>query len=85
MLVKRALREKLLFGVEIVRSKVAVSHLQYADDTLLVLDGNENNARATMWLLKNFQVLSGLSVNFERSCVFGINLGEGEVESVAGN
>lgn len=56
---------------------MTVSHLQYADDTIFSIEGIEPNTKAVKWLLLFFEVLSGLSVNFDKSYVYGINL-EGE-------
>lgn len=73
----------MIRGVEVGHDKVLVSHLQYADDTLFVLDGTEDNARAIKWLLLNFEFISGLSVNFDKSRVFSFNMGVEVVERVA--
>lgn len=53
---------------------MALSHLQYADDTIFTLEGSVENAKALKHLLLNFESISGLAVNFDKSSVFGINL-----------
>lgn len=84
-LVKCAQSQGLLKGAAIGRESVEVTHLQYADDTLLVLEGTEDNARAAKWILKNFEVMSGLSINYDKSCVYGINMDNEDLERIAGD
>lgn len=82
VLTKRAIREGLLQAAQLGRDKVAISHIQYTDDTAFVVEGNKENAVALKWLLKNFELLSGLKVNFEKSSVFGINIEEGNLREI---
>ncbi|KAL6562915.1 hypothetical protein OROHE_005502 [Orobanche hederae] len=44
-LVGRAVERDLLRPVEVGRERVSIFHLQYADDTLFVVDGNLDNAK----------------------------------------
>lgn len=46
-----------------------ISHIQYADDIVFVVEGIKENTRVLRWLLENFELLSGLSVNFDKSSV----------------
>lgn len=41
------------------------------------------NAKTVMKLLKNFEGIYGLSVNFEKSCVFGMNMEREELKEIA--
>lgn len=41
------------------------------------------NAKAVKWILKNFEIISGLSVNFEKSCAYGINVENDLLEEIA--
>lgn len=79
LLVRRAVDVGLLRPVEVGRDKIRVSHIQYADDTIFTAEGSQENVMAIKWLLKNFEALSGLSVNFGKSCVFGINIDHGVI------
>lgn len=83
-LTKRAIREGLLVPARVGKDKVEISHVQYADDTVFVVEGDLDNAAALKRLLLNYEWLSGLSVNFDKSCVFGYNLEQGLVEEIAG-
>lgn len=64
ILVNRAVDFGILEAAEVGRDKVRVSHLQYADDTVFVSSGKESNSWAMKWILRNFEILSGLKVNF---------------------
>lgn len=41
------------------------------------------NARVVKWLLKNFEAISGLMVNFDKSLVYGVNLSGEEMKEMA--
>lgn len=60
------------------RDKLEVSHLQYVDDTIFAVKGSLVNAIAIKRLLILFEVISRLKANFEKSCVFAVNV-ENEV------
>ncbi|GAU35782.1 hypothetical protein TSUD_56590 [Trifolium subterraneum] len=53
---------------------VSVSHLQFADDTLLVGVKSWANVRALKSVLILFENISGLKVNFHKSMLFGVNV-----------
>lgn len=84
LLMRKALQTDLLQAVLVGSNKVEVSHLQYADDIIFTVKGTPENARALKWLLKNFEVISGLRVNFEKSCTYGVNVGEEGMAELAG-
>ncbi|PNY12727.1 ribonuclease H [Trifolium pratense] len=70
-------------GIQISNSGVIMSHLQYADDTLFV--GEECECVENLWTIKAilrwFELISGLKVNFFKSKLFGINVGDGFINS----
>lgn len=74
LLVKNAINEGLIKAATVGRNKVKVSHLQYADDTIFTIEGSMENARALKRLLIEFEMISGLAVNYNNSNVFGVNL-----------
>lgn len=83
LLTMRAIDRGLLKAVEISRNKIQLSHVQYADDTTFIIEGEKENARKLRWLLNNFELASGLSVNFDKSWAFGINMEKEEIGEVA--
>ncbi|XP_045797575.1 uncharacterized protein LOC123891718 [Trifolium pratense] len=55
---------------------VSVSHLQFADDTLLMGVKSWANVRALRAVLVLFETMSGLKVNFNKSMLVGVNIPE---------
>jgi hypothetical protein len=53
-----------------------VSHLQFADDTLLMGVKRWANVRALRAVLVLFEAVSGLKVNFHESMIVGVNVAE---------
>ena len=53
---------------------VVLSHLQFADDTILLCEKSWANIRATRAILLLFEDLSSLKVNFSKSLLVGINI-----------
>ncbi|GAU13347.1 hypothetical protein TSUD_43010 [Trifolium subterraneum] len=56
------------------RQEVKISHLQFADDTLLVGNKSWANVRALKAILLLFEATSGLKINFHKSMLFGMNI-----------
>jgi hypothetical protein len=50
--------------------------LQFADDTIIVGEGNWDNLWSIKIVMRSFELISGLKVNFFKSKVYGINLEE---------
>jgi len=61
------------YGVRASNS-VVVSHLQFADDTLLLGVKSWANVRALRAVLLLFEAMSGLKVNFHKSLLVGLNI-----------
>ncbi|XP_024635971.1 uncharacterized protein [Medicago truncatula] len=55
-------------------NSVVVSHLQFADDTLLIGNKSWANVRAMRAGLVLFEAMSGLKVNFHKSSLVGVNI-----------
>ncbi|XP_071709245.1 uncharacterized protein [Rutidosis leptorrhynchoides] len=82
-LLKIATNKKLINGVEIGKDKVVVSHLQYADDTIIFGKWNKVEVRNILKILKCFEDLSGLKINLNKSNVYGICTTNSELASLA--
>lgn len=54
---------------------LVVSHLQYADDTLCIGEASVDILWTLKALLRGFEMVSGLKVNFYKSCLIGVNVG----------
>ncbi|GAU51648.1 hypothetical protein TSUD_414700 [Trifolium subterraneum] len=57
-----------------LQNSVSISHLQFADDTLLIGEKSWANVRALKAVLLLFENISGLRVNFHKSMLCGINI-----------
>ena len=64
-------------------NSVVVSHLQFADDTLLLGEKSWANVRALRAVLTLFADMSTLKVNFHKSLLVDINIGESWLVEVA--
>ena len=56
------------------QAPTVISHLQFADDTLLIGAKSWANVRALQAILVIFENMSGLKVNYHKSMLFGINI-----------
>ncbi|CAJ2641645.1 unnamed protein product [Trifolium pratense] len=57
-----------------VRDDLHFHTLQFADDTVLIGEGNWDNLWSIKTVLRSFELVSGLKVNFFKSKLYGINL-----------
>jgi hypothetical protein len=62
---------------------VTVSHLQFADDTLLLGAKSWANVRALRAVLVLFELMSGLKVNFHKSMLVGVNISDSWLNEAA--
>jgi len=54
--------------------EVRLTHLQFADDTLIIGEKSWLNVRTMRLVLLLFEELSGLKVNFHKSMLTGVNI-----------
>ncbi|GKV22035.1 hypothetical protein SLEP1_g31939 [Rubroshorea leprosula] len=83
-LVQRAIKEGMLHGIEIGKNGLSVSLLQFADDTVIMGRVNVENIRTVKDILKWFELMSGLRINFSKSSIFGYNVTEKWLKGSAG-
>jgi len=62
--------DPLIKGITIYKCEYKIS--QYADDTCLYLDGSEQSLNQALFVLEQFEIVSGLRVNYSKSKVFKI-------------
>jgi hypothetical protein len=60
-----------------------LTHLQYADDTIIFLNYDDQSIYNTKFLLYCFEDMSGLKINYEKSEVFAFGYSLEEQKSVA--
>lgn len=75
-MMKNAVNGGLFKGFKVGNGGEEVSILQFADDTLLVGEASCKNLRAMKAILRCFELVSCLKVNFHKSRVIGINVGQ---------
>ncbi|GKV46852.1 hypothetical protein SLEP1_g53813 [Rubroshorea leprosula] len=83
-LVQRAIKEGMLHGIEIGKKGLSMSLLQFADDTIIMGRADTENIRMVKDILKWFELMSGLRINFSKSNVFGYNVSEKWLKGSAG-
>lgn len=62
--------------------EIGVSHIQYADDTILVGEMFLKNVWALKCILRNFELAAGLKVNFHKSGLIGLKFNQRTVDHV---
>ncbi|MCI31617.1 RNA-directed DNA polymerase (Reverse transcriptase), partial [Trifolium medium] len=74
MLVNKAATIGRFVGYEFRNQGVRLSHLQFADDTLIMGPSTMENVAAIKATLHLFELISGLKVNFHKSRLVGIKV-----------
>jgi hypothetical protein len=60
-----------------------LTHLQYADDTIIFLNYDDQSIYNTRFLLYYFEDMSGLKINYEKSEIFALGCSDEEQKRVA--
>ena len=74
-LINRAVEGNYLFGSRIANGKgedLVISHLLYADDTLIFCKAKKDQLKYLSWILMWFEALSGLKINLNKSEIIPI-------------
>ncbi|PNY17864.1 cysteine-rich receptor-like protein kinase, partial [Trifolium pratense] len=75
VLMKVVVERNMFTGYSVgAQNPVSVSHLQFADDTLLIGIKSWANVRTLRAVLVLFESMSGLKVNFSKSMLVGVNI-----------
>ncbi|GKD51601.1 reverse transcriptase domain, reverse transcriptase zinc-binding domain protein [Tanacetum coccineum] len=82
-IVSEAVEKGIFRGVKVGENKVVVSHLQFADDTIFFGEWNKDNAKSLMCILKCFEEVSGLRVNYYKSKLYGIGVKDRDLSDMA--
>lgn len=69
-LLELSLAKGIFSGIKFPFHEEPISHFQYADDTILFLDNSEHTIRGIKKVLLLFQVISGLSINFDKISMY---------------
>ncbi|KAH1131305.1 hypothetical protein J1N35_002683 [Gossypium stocksii] len=76
LMFKKAEELGVIEGVKDVLLGKSISYLQFADDTILFLRAKEAVVRNLKYVLHCFELFSGLSINFQKSCMVGFGVEE---------
>ncbi|KAJ0805636.1 putative RNA-directed DNA polymerase [Helianthus annuus] len=78
-----AKNEGILKGISIPNNGPNISHLLYADDAIVMGEWSRSEIVNVVRTLRCFFICSGLKINIEKSYLFGIGVGSGEIEEMA--
>lgn len=85
VLLSRALELNLIKGVRVGDNEVLVSHLQFADDSILFCEADEGGIVNIKRILRCFELVSGLKINFHKSEVCGVGVDSDVLVDLAAN
>ncbi|XP_016185821.1 uncharacterized protein LOC107627507 [Arachis ipaensis] len=72
-MIEEAVRNGQILSLLVGRDNIELSHLQFADDTILFCPSEEETVRNYKRLLRCSEIMSGLSINFEKSNLIPVN------------
>ncbi|GKU98851.1 hypothetical protein SLEP1_g11790 [Rubroshorea leprosula] len=82
-IINSVVSKSLFNGVQEGSSNITISHLQFADDTILFGEANEQNIKAAKSIMRTFELASGLKINYNKSTSIGINVDTKEINHFA--
>lgn len=80
---KRAKVLGLITGVHIAANGPFLTHLQFADDTMVFCNASRDEVLNVKNILLFFEAVSGLKINFHKSVVSGVGLSHAELMAFA--
>lgn len=83
ILLSRAKELRIIKGVAMGNSEVVVSHLQFADNTIIFCEAERAEIVAIKRILRCFEMVAGLKINFHKSMICGVGVDNGLVEEFA--
>ncbi|XP_028067002.1 uncharacterized protein LOC114269851 [Camellia sinensis] len=83
ILLTRALNLGILKGVLVGANEVLISHLQFADDTILLCESDMAQVVIIKSILRCFEVLSELRINYHKSVVCSVGVDDESLHTFA--
>ena len=77
--ISRAMASGLIKGVKVGSEGIVVSHLQLANDTILLLDNDKDSFVNALSIFQIFELSSKLKINLSKSSLAGINIDSQEL------
>ncbi|XP_022041930.1 uncharacterized mitochondrial protein AtMg01250-like [Helianthus annuus] len=81
-LLKKAQQIGIFKGVCITSNEAELSHLFFADDTLIMGEWTRDNIQSIARVLRIFYLCSGLRINLHKSNIFGVGVEDREVDNM---
>ena len=72
----KAENQNLISGFRVAKTAPSISHLQFADDTLIFCEAKEDQIKNVKAILYCFEAVLGLKINFFKSELIGIRVEE---------
>lgn len=76
ILLSRAVQIGLIKGATLGSNDIIITHLQFADDTILFSEARREEVINIKRILRCFEILSGLKINYHKSVICGIGINE---------
>ncbi|XP_058203040.1 uncharacterized protein LOC131317509 [Rhododendron vialii] len=83
ILLERAREKNIIKGVKLGSNGVTISHLQFADDTILFCNNDLEEMGNIKRILRCFQLMSGLKIKYSKSFVCGVKIQREDVQALA--
>lgn len=84
ILLTRARELNLFKGGVIGANEISVSHLQFADDSIIFCEANWEEVMNIKRVLRCFEMISGLRINYHKSVISGIGVQDDLLAAIAG-
>ncbi|KAK1407239.1 hypothetical protein QVD17_38853 [Tagetes erecta] len=82
-ILRKANEVGIFHGMQLPNNGSLISHFLFADDVIIISQGNENSFRNIGRSLRGFYLISGLKVNLEKSSLYGLGWGNSDLLSMA--
>lgn len=69
ILMNRAFKKRIIKGVKVGVNEVVISHLQFANDSIIFCEADLDQIVFIKQILRCFEILSGMRINFHKSVV----------------
>lgn len=83
MLLGKALQMGLIKGAIVGSNGIKITHLQFANDTILFCEADWEKVVTIKRILRCFEILLGLKINYHKSVVSGIGINDDFLEDLA--
>lgn len=83
IMLERAKVRNIIEGIVMGRDGLVLTHLQFANDTILFCNNDKEEMCNMKRILRIFQLMSGLKISFSKSSLCGINVSNQEVIALA--